>query len=192
MTTKLPRVPAVPTAWLMTDARLGGEADSDPLWRAIARLPEGAGIVFRHQHLAPEDRLALYRRVAEVAELRGLILVAAGFEGANGRHYSAAAVRRAVRTSGRRFRTGLTTASAHSRREMCAAVCSGADLIFLSPVFATRSHPGTTPLGPLRFGLLARSCPVPVIALGGMTPARCKRLRPLGAAGFAAIDWWVQ
>ena len=59
-----------------------------------------------------------------------------------------------------------------------------ADALVLSPVFATRSHPGAPPLGPLRFRLLARQARVPVIALGGMT---ARRAAALGAA-WAAID----
>jgi hypothetical protein len=31
-----------------------------------------------------------------------------------------------------------------------------------------------------------------VIALGGMTAARFRRLRPLGAAGYAGIDCWLR
>jgi hypothetical protein len=85
----------------------------------------------------------------------------------------------------------LVTASAHSRAQALAAFRAGADLVFLSPLFATRSHPGAATLGPLRFGIAAHGLPGPVVALGGMTPARYRRLRPLGAAGYAGIDCWV-
>jgi thiamine-phosphate pyrophosphorylase len=60
-----------------------------------------------------------------------------------------------------------------------------ADAVVLSPVFATRSHPGATPLGPLRFRLLARRAGLPVIALGGMDARRARRI---GATRWAAID----
>ncbi|MEJ8630952.1 hypothetical protein P0F65_16040 [Sphingomonas sp. I4] len=39
-----------PVTWLMTDERLG-----DGLWRALARLPPGSGVVFRH-HATPRRR----------------------------------------------------------------------------------------------------------------------------------------
>ena len=67
----------------------------------------------------------------------------------------------------------------------------GADIVFLSPVFPTQSHPGAPALGPVRFGLMARGAAGPVLALGGMTPQRARRLQPLGAAGFGAIDFWT-
>ena len=83
------------------------------------------------------------------------------------------------------------TASAHSRREAIAAERCGADAVFVSPSFSTRSHPGARALGPVRFGLLVRGLRVPAIALGGMTPKRARRLGALGAHGWAAIDAWL-
>jgi thiamine-phosphate pyrophosphorylase len=162
------RHPPIPTRWLMTDARMG-----DGLWTALDRLPRGGGVVFRH-YGAP-DRATLLRRVEKVAKRRGLILVVAGGGAANVHN---------ARPSGR----GLTTASAHSRREAIGAIRRGADLLFVSPVFATRSHPGARSLGRVRFGLLVRDLGVPVIALGGMG---ARRLRGLPAHGYAAIDAWL-
>lgn len=177
-----------PTVWLMTDERLGGRNAGDPLWRAIRNLPRGAGIVLRHHGWLPAERRSLCRRIAAVARRQGLILVASGMPGPDGVHIPAFARGRRDR---KRAGKGITTASAHDLPEVRSAVRAGADLVFLSPVFATGSHPGATALGPLRFGKIARHSPVPVVALGGMTPARQRRLAPLGAAGYAAIDWWI-
>ena len=55
----------------------------------------------------------------------------------------------------------------------------------LSPVFVTRSHPGGKALGATRFHALATRSALPVIALGGMDPARA---RELGWSRWAAID----
>lgn len=63
--------------------------------------------------------------------------------------------------------------------------------MLVSPLFATRSHPGAKPLGSARFAALARLSPVPVIALGGVKPRHAGLIRRLGAAGFAAIDGLV-
>jgi thiamine-phosphate pyrophosphorylase len=161
----------LPRLWLMTDERQG-----EALLPAIARLPRGAGIVFRHYSLAPADRRALWERVRTAARGRGLTLVVAGsaLPGADGAH------NRACR--------GLRTASAHSLREIRAAERAGAHLIFLSPVYATRSHPGAPPLGPRRFALLAHQAKLPVIALGGMDAQKARTLG--GAYGWAGIDAW--
>lgn len=175
----------VPTVWLFTDERLGGAAPDSPLWQALRALPRGAGIVFRHYSLDPASRATLLGLVARLARRRGLTLVGSRIRGApDGIHRPAHA------PGGRPASARLVTASAHSVVEARAAARAGADLVFLSPVFPTGSHPDAAGLGPLRFGLAARRIHGPVIALGGMDAARFQRLRPLGAAGFAGIDCW--
>lgn len=167
----------LPTLWLMTDERAG-----DALWPALRALPHGAGVVFRHHATPAAARRALFDRVRRVARARRLVLFLAG----------PPSLVRAWRADGSHGRGpaggGLRSAPAHDRRELVAARRAGAAVVFVSPVFATRSHPGAPALGPVRFGLLVRPAGVPVIALGGMTRDRARRLRPLGAAGWAAID----
>ncbi|WP_313536718.1 thiamine phosphate synthase [Sphingomonas sp.] len=159
----------------MTDPRLG-----DALWDALARLPRGSGVIFRHYQLPAAERRALFGRVAKVARRRGLVLLRAGAEPMRGESG----------THGQRGR-GLTTWPVHSRREAVAAIRAGADALLVSPIFPTRSHPGAPVLGPVRLGLLIRGLPVPVIALGGMDTDKAKRLKPLRIHGWAAIDAWA-
>ena len=85
----------------------------------------------------------------------------------------------------RRPPTGAVLATAHDMREIGLANRLGADGVLLSPVFATRSHPGGDVLGPARFRRLAQYSRAPVIALGGMTRDRA---RALGWPRWAAID----
>ncbi|MFS0738016.1 thiamine phosphate synthase [Sphingomonas sp. 1P06PA] len=171
---------SIPTLWLMTDERMGAA-----LWPALARLPPGSGVVFRHKRTPAAERRALYDRVRRIARVRRLVLLLAGSTRqaigwqADGVHGAA---------TGRLPRGRLRTLPAHDRIELIAARRARADAAFLSPVFATRSHPGAPALGPLRFGLLARGASIPVIALGGITSARARRVVGLGAAGWAAID----
>lgn len=166
----------VPTLWLMTDERLG-----DGLWDAVARLPRGAGIVFRHYATPLPERRALFARLARIARRRGLVLVRAG------------GVRLARREDGvhNGRASGFSTRSAHDRREAITARRAGTTAIFVSPVFATRSHPGATALGPHRAAAIGRGVGMPAIALGGMTARRFKRVRALGFHGWAAIDAWT-
>lgn len=172
-----PRQP-LPRLWLMTDERLG-----ENLWRALARLPRGSGVVFRHYGLPGAERRALFERVREVARRRGLLLLLAGSPrqartwgaaGSHGRQPAASGL--------------LRSAPVHSLRELRAAERAGAKLLFISPVFKTRSHPGARPLGRIRFQLLAGHARRPVIALGGMSARRARTLR--GIYGWAAIDAW--
>jgi thiamine-phosphate pyrophosphorylase len=166
----------LPRLWLMTDERLG-----EGLMAAIARLPEGAGIVFRHYSLADEARRALFERVKAAAGEKLLLLAGPAAQaaawGADGSH-------------GRGRGRGLRSAPAHSLAEIRAAERAGAAFVFLSPAFATRSHPEARPLGLARFAWLGRRTSLPVIALGGMNEARGRRLASFGAYGWAGIDAW--
>lgn len=67
---------------------------------------------------------------------------------------------------------------------------AGADLVFVSPVFPTRSHPGAPSLGPAKAARIARAVGLPMIALGGMDARRFRRLRGR-FQGWAAIDAWA-
>ncbi|MEH3041082.1 MAG: thiamine phosphate synthase [Sphingomonas paucimobilis] len=165
----------LPPRWLMTDERLG-----NALPAMVAKLPRGSGVVFRHYATPTCDRRRLFARVRRIARARGLVLLVAGpsLRGGDGVHG-----RKARRTR------GLATRPVHSMRERIAAERAGVDAIFVSPVFATRSHPGAPVLGRVRFQRLIRGARVPVIALGGMTAARARTLK--GIAGWAAIDAWV-
>ena len=61
------------------------------------------------------------------------------------------------------------------------------DLVLLSPLFPTASHPGAPALGPLRWQAAARRLGgVPVVALGGVAAGTAARV-PRRAAGVAAI-----
>lgn len=159
----------LPRLWLFTDERQG-----EALWAALERLPRRSGVVFRHYRLPAPERRALFARVLRIARRRALLLVAAGawLPGAQGCH-------------GRRG-PGVRTASAHDLAELRAAERAGADLVFLSPVFPTRSHPGAPALGVRGFERLARRATRPVVALGGMDAARARSLRY--AYGWAGID----
>lgn len=164
----------VPRRLLLTDAR-----NDARLERAIARLGRGDALVFRHYHLDPRARQQRFARLARLARRKGILLVTARLAGTGRRDGVYGTAREVAGAS------GLKLATAHSLAEIGAAVRADADAVLLSPVFATRSHPAARALGPVRFLLLARRCPLPVIALGGMTPDRA---RGLPVHGWAAID----
>ena len=81
----------------------------------------------------------------------------------------------------------IVTSAAHSPRAVRSAAALGVDAVLLSPVFATRSHPGAPTIGPMRFARWVSESPIPVYALGGIDARSGRRLRGSGAAGFAAI-----
>jgi len=77
--------------------------------------------------------------------------------------------------------------SCHNKIELEFAHKFGADFVFLSPVFATASHPDEEPLGITRFRELSADPPVPVIALGGINPENRQQLEGFPIAVISAI-----
>ncbi|MEG3163750.1 thiamine phosphate synthase [Sphingomonas sp. PB2P19] len=157
----------------MTDERMG-----DSLWPALRRLPPGSGIVFRHYATPPAERRALLRRIRRVANARRFIVVVAGIDRlrADGVHGPAPT-------------NGLRTWAAHDRREALAGKRAGADALFISPVYATRSHAGAGGIGPSTAARIGHGLGLAMIALGGMTERRWRKLN--GFHGWAAIDAWL-
>jgi thiamine-phosphate pyrophosphorylase len=175
----------LPALWLFSDPlRL-----PDPL-AAAARLPRGAGVVARGA------AHSVLRALASLARRRGLGLLVAG----EGR--AALALRAGLHLPERRGAAGLLPFLAARRAgapfaALSLAVHGGArgaararrlrpDLVFLSPLFPTASHPGAPALGPLRWQAAARRAGAPAAALGGVAAARLRRV-PGRAAGVAAI-----
>ncbi|HTR16648.1 MAG TPA: thiamine phosphate synthase [Acetobacteraceae bacterium] len=173
---------AAPVLWLFTDA--ARMPDPCP---AIRRLPRGlSGVVFRHDGVP--GRAALLGAVAALCRARGLALVVAGDARLAAAARAGVHLRRGRRPPVRTLRRRLVTASAHGRAELLRAARAGADLVFLSPAFTTASHPGASALGPLRWRILARCAPVPVLALGGVDGRRAALLPRRGCAGVGAIS----
>lgn len=159
----------LPLLWLLSDAR-----NDQRLEAALAALPPGSGFVFRHYHLAPEARAARFGTLGARARSAGHLVVLAdspetarawGAQGVYGR-----AARRASEED------LIRLATAHDGAELAAANRFGAEGVFLSPVFPSRSHPEGETLGIHGFHVLAQQSRVPVIALGGMTHARAAEL----------------
>lgn len=172
----------------MSDAR-----NDKQLETALARLPRGSGLIFRHYHLDGKARRARYAVLQRACKRLGHIMILSGSahqarawraEGVYGSPEELTRCRPVAPIAGRAF---LTLATAHDAREVRKANQSGADILLISPVFATRSHPGGAVLGLKRFAALSRLSRLPVIALGGMDRDKWKTVRH-AAYGWAAID----
>ena len=79
--------------------------------------------------------------------------------------------------------------SAHEHVEAEGGRTQGVDYYFFSPVFPTSSKPDQPPagVGPLR-AFCRAAAPVPVFALGGITPERVSVCRAAGARGVAVLS----
>jgi thiamine-phosphate pyrophosphorylase len=174
----------LPPLFLFTDER----RVPDPL-PSIETLPRGAGVVFRHYGHA--EREALGRDVRDLCAKRRLVLLVAEDAalatrlGAHGLHLPERALAR-LPLWRNRFR--LCTAAVHSEPGLVRAARFGVSAAFLSPVFATGSHPGAHPIGRVRFLRLTHGARLPVYALGGITAESARPLAVSGIVGFGAIE----
>jgi len=167
---------------MMTDERM-----ADRLWEAVARLPVGAGIVFRHYSLPADLRGEMAARLAETAAERGITLAVAGDV-------------RIARQVGATLVHNPTSAVAdlpcsvavHSLDEALATKAVRPALAFVSPVYVTSSHPDRAPLGPQRAAEIARAIGVPAIALGGMDARKFAALERECFYGWAGVDAWLR
>jgi 8-oxo-dGTP diphosphatase len=82
----------------------------------------------------------------------------------------------------------LLSASCHNATELERAMKLDADILLLSPVRETQSHPGIPGMGWAEFGQLVQDVDRPVYALGGMTGSDVDTAIRYGGQGVAAIS----
>lgn len=176
----------LPALWLVTDPA----RTPDPAW-AAARLPRGAGVIYRAFGAA--DALEIASAIRRIAHRRGLVFLVGADAGlaaaakADGVHLPERLMHRA-RALKRARPAWRVTAAAHDRKAVLRAGRLGLDAVLVSVVFESRSPSAGTPLGPIRFASLIRGAGVPVIALGGINDDTAQRLIDTGARGLAAVD----
>lgn len=167
-----------PQAWLMTDERMG-----DALGAAIARAAAaGAGIIVRHHQSPNAIRRAIASEVLASGAMLGLSrdpLLAADL-GADFVHNPAG-------ESG----TLPFSLSVHDEEQALEAARRKPAFVFVSPLYATRSHPDAQALGEEEALRLAALASCPAYALGGINRLRGEELIARGWAGWAGIDAWL-
>lgn len=193
-----PETPATPVICLVTRAR--GVPGSEERRRLIARLTAAvdAGVTMVQVRERQFEDHALMRFVEDVGAAvrpagarvivneRTDVALAAGADGVHLRSDAvpAADVRRIVPSG---FVVGR---SVHTEDEAIAvASAGGCDYLVFGTVFPSSSKSDDHPIAGLE--ALRRTCAavrLPVIAIGGMSPARAMEVRKAGAAGVAAIS----
>jgi thiamine-phosphate pyrophosphorylase len=178
---------ALPAIVLMTDDTR--EVD----WlAAVASLPPASAVIVRHRDAAAREQLA--RRLRPICRAgRVALLVAddaalAQRVGADGVHLPEKRIARlpGVRAQNRRW---LVTSSAHDAAAVQRA--RKAEAVFVSPVFATASHPERAALGAVQLAALAREGCF-VYALGGIETKTIRRLVAHRIVGIGLIGGWVR
>ena len=179
-----------PPLLLITDRK---QAGGHLLDRATKALAAGCRwLSLREKDLPQEDQASLLRDLLNCAQqfhakvtLHGDPALAR-LARAHGVHLSAGSnAAQARRLLGSEAVIGL---SIHGAEEARAIDPKLVDYVIAGPVFETRSKPGYGPaLGPEGLALIAKTCPVPVIAIGGIDPENVPDCRAAGAAGIAVM-----
>jgi len=180
----------LPPYYLITPdpAKEGGQF----LARLESSLQAGVRLVqLRAKSLPADDYYALATDVKALCRCFGAKLLLNGPTemvervGADGLHLGG---RELLALNRRPVGAGLRlSASCHNAVELRHACEIGVDLLVLSPVMPTNTHPGAETLGWHKFSQLVGAVPLPVFALGGMTLDDLVIAQRAGAQGIAAI-----
>jgi thiamine-phosphate pyrophosphorylase len=151
-------------------------------------------VQLREKDLGAGDLAFLARRLRDLAREAGARLVindrvdvalAVGAEAVQRTHASLG-VDDIRRVAGDRLQIG---ASVHSLADALDAELKGADWVTFGPVYDTPSKRAYGPAQGLeRLAAVARGLRIPVVAIGGITPARVREVRAAGARGVAVIS----
>lgn len=185
------RALSLPERYAITNAADNGiEAELARLERGLAA---GLSLLqIRDKTLPPEQRADFAHRATHLAHSHGArVLVNDDAElaravGADGLHLSAGQ----LMAADQRPDFPWVAASCHDAQELARAAELGMDFAVLGPVAPTPTHPGQAGLGWEGFAQLVDDCPLPVYALGGMTPEHLARARESGAHGLALMRNW--
>ena len=181
----------IPRLCYITDGRRG--TGGRPLAEVIQQAARGGVelVILRERTLPGGEYGALIEALLPLRE-QGLLLAIsrrldlARAYGLDGVHLAADAVpvREARAWLGPDALIGY---SAHSAPEARAARAEGASYVTLSPIYPTSSKPGSPGRGRAWLAESTRGLGVPVLALGGLTPARTHEVLEAGAWGIAAV-----
>ncbi len=161
----------------------------DNLGEIIKNLPKNSAVIFREYDLSEEKRQELALEIFEICKkfghkfLVGKSLGLAKLVNADGVHFSDLD---SCKISGdKKF---IVSMACHSLKSVARAQNSAVDIIFLSPIFATKSHENAKILG---LNILLKACKIsskPVFALGGVNENNIAKIVKCGAFGFGAIE----
>lgn len=183
------RTTVPPTLIVITDRHATARAGRSVPQVVDAALDGGApAILLRDKDLPPAARRSLGKELASlVADAGAQLLVASDV--ALARELGATGVHLASDDPPCREPVGLLGRSCHNRDEVAAARTEGASYALVSPVTASGSKPGYGPaLGPAGVReLVATAGDLPLLALGGVTPANAAHWREAGAYGLAVM-----
>ncbi|MEX2610078.1 MAG: thiamine phosphate synthase [Gemmatimonadota bacterium] len=180
--------PAVTRLHVVTDDGVLAAPDFPARARRAMEAADGRAALHLRGHGTPVRRLlALAGALVDAGTLlvndRLDVALAAGAAGVQlgRRGVPVAAARRVLGAD------ALLGYSAHGPAEAAEAAADGTDFVLLGTIYGSASHPGATPAGPAALRAAVDACPVPVLAIGGITPERVAPVLAAGAHGVAVL-----
>jgi thiamine-phosphate pyrophosphorylase len=173
---------------VVTDRKLSSRPVLDTVGAAMAGGAKWFWL--RDRDLRDAEREQLARELMRAVKGRAFLTIGADVQlalrvGAHGVHLPASADVNAARAClGPEVFIGV---SAHCEGDVQSAMSAGADYATLSPIFPTASKPGYGPALDVAAIAQAGACGLPILALGGVTPANIASCLDAGAAGVAVM-----
>lgn len=191
------RALALPGVYCISD----DAPDDEESWLAVLEhnCQSGAQLIQMRRHDLDDERYAgLACEAAAVAHRYGAQLMLnrpldAGLAllertAADGLHLPAAVMRTLTALPDAARGAGLFAGSCHGPEEVQKAAALDLDFAVLSPVQPTSSHPTAVPIGWTRFQQWVSDAPLPIYALGGLSPGHEERATQSGGQGVAGIQ----
>lgn len=177
---------SLPVLWFFTDRF----RNPDP-YIILNQLPKNSGVVLRDYDLP--NRVVLAKNIAEICKKRSLTYIIGADAklalevGASGVHIPE------FRNINLPYlkpnkKEWIVTSSVHNLGSLRKVKSRAVDLIFISPVFETKSHPNQNTLGTAYISRLVNRFSVFSIALGGINQHNVKLLNGSGVNGIGAIS----
>lgn len=160
----------------------------DFIHRISGHLEQGIQLIqFRAKELSSHDYHALASELIELTKGFGATLIFNGPQHIPNQHTHLTS-QELMQTNTRPNANYLLSASCHNQDQLLHAQRLGCDLVTLSPVQPTKTHPRATPLGWKQFEQLCQLVSIPIYALGGLTENDLIKAQAVGAYGVAAIS----
>ena len=170
----------IPYLWFFTD-----EIKTKNIPEILLKLPRLSGVVIRNY--SSPDREKIIKSSSRISKRKNFFILVGqncqSYGNINGIHLPK--WHNQIR---KKHKKHIISISVHGMKDVRKVINSRADIIFLSSVFRSSSHPEINPLGIIKFGLIARNLCKPVIALGGINDSNIKKLKISPINGIAAID----
>ncbi len=162
---------------------------------AIKNLPKNSAVIFREYDLESKEREKLAREIIKACRAKnhkiiiGKDLALARKLRADGVHFSDRdKLPLQIFNRQNQPQKFIFSFACHNFLSVLKSRQLKADLVFISPIFTTKSHLNAEPLGLGRLSRIIRISKIPVFALGGVNEKNIHTLQKLGAQGFGGIE----